>query len=92
MSAKGWVKALTPVIVAVLASVGVTINQTSGQVGDDRFERVAEANCEHINDLKGSLREVLLLVPDDPGQTDDEFLKRALQRLEPDDCSELVSP
>ena len=91
---RGAARFLGPVIAAVLVSLGATATQTEGKADDSEFRRVAISNCEAINDLLGTLRELVLSAPDDNGNDPDSeaFVGRALSLLEPRNCNELVTP
>ena len=89
-----WVVYVGPVVAAVLAALGVSTAQSEGQVPDATFERVASSNCEDINDLKGTLRELILSVPPDQDNPEgsEEFTGRALALLTATDCAQRVTP
>jgi hypothetical protein len=86
------VAAIATVLAAGITAWGVASSQTSGKVEDSRFERVAQSNCEAGNELRATLREVILSAPeneDDP-RASDAFVDRALALLQPRDCEALV--
>lgn len=92
MNVSDWGKFLAPIVAAVLASWGLTASATKDQVNEEQFQRVAIENCSGINELKGTLREVILSAPVDPDRPlqSQEFQRRALALLQPNDCIELI--
>lgn len=90
---RGVAKFLGPIIAAVLVSLGATTAQNGDKVQETDFRRVAISNCEAINDLLGTLRELILSAPDNPNNPDSEaFVGRALSLLQPRNCNDLVAP
>lgn len=88
-----WPKIIVPIVVALLGAWGIAYQQSSGSPSQTDFSRAAISNCEGINDLKGTLRELILSVPpdrDNPRGTED-FTERALELLQPVNCQELVN-
>ena len=79
-----WVKAITPIVIALLTALGAWQATT--------LKNAARANCEAINDLRSQLREVILLAPADDRnpEASQEFVDRSLRLLELRDCNALV--